>query len=106
MRLLTTRGTWRGLSGFGHLAQYYAIQAGPGDSNWHDAMNPFAHFKFFAEQVCEKKPAGTQYARPLDEAQRGKRGNRSTAQGNAHDYTRQYIAQKMHTQHDAGYRNA
>jgi len=50
------------LGGFGHLAQYNAIQAGPEYSNWHDVMNRFDRFKFFSEQVCEKKPAGTQYA--------------------------------------------
>jgi len=47
------------LGGFGHPAQYNAIQAGPGYSNWQDVMNRFARFKFFAEQVYEKE-AGRQ----------------------------------------------
>jgi hypothetical protein len=47
------------LGGFGHLAQYNAIQAGPAHSNWQDVMNRFASFNFFAEQVCEKE-AGRQ----------------------------------------------
>ena len=59
MRLLTGGGIWRGLGGFGHLAQYNAIQAGPGYVNWHDVMmNRFARFKFFAEQVGDKEADG------------------------------------------------
>jgi len=106
MRLLTTRDAWRGLGGFGHLAQYNAIQAGPGPANWQDVMNRFASFKFSQSKYVKKRPAGKQLARPLDKAERGERRDRGTAQGNAHDHTRQHIAQKVHAKHDARYRNA
>ncbi len=103
---MTTRDTWRGLGGFSHLAQYTAVRTGPGPSNWRDVMNRFARFKFFAEQVCDKEVDGQLNARTLDEAERGERCDRCTAQGDTHDHTRQHIAQKVHAQHDAGYRNA
>jgi hypothetical protein len=53
MRLWTNCGTCRGLGGFGHLAQYTAVQTELGSSNRRDVMNRFARFKFFAQPVCE-----------------------------------------------------
>jgi hypothetical protein len=48
------------LGGFGHLAQYTAVQAAPWVSNWGDVPNRFAGFKLSAKRVLEEmagKPA-------------------------------------------------
>jgi hypothetical protein len=42
------------LGGFGHLAQYTAVQAAPGFSKWRDVPNRFARFKFFATCVLKE----------------------------------------------------
>ena len=62
MRLLTTVDAWRGLGGFGHLAQYTAIRTMLGSSKYRAVMNRFARFKFFAEHACEEN-ADTQAMR-------------------------------------------
>jgi hypothetical protein len=54
MRLLMTLDTWRGFGGFGHRAQYTAVQTTSVSSNWHDVMNYFAGFKSFADEYVQK----------------------------------------------------
>src|SRR5260370_42138390 len=51
MRLLAARNNWRGLGGFGHLAQYTAVHTRPGPSNGTGVVDRFGSFRFFAEQV-------------------------------------------------------
>ena len=92
MRLLSASNTGRGLGGFGHPLQYTAIKSGPGFSYHRDVLNCFAGFESFTEIAGQEDPLPEQSAWPLDEAERGERGDRSAAEGNAHDHACQDIA--------------
>jgi len=104
--LLPARNTGRGLGGFGHLPQYTAIKSAPGFSYHRDVPNRFTGFERFAETQVKRKLLGEKDVCLLDESQRSESRNRSAAQSNPHDHAGQHIAQKVHTQHDAGHRNA
>src|SRR5713226_8878641 len=54
----------------------------------------------------KKRSTGKQTAWALDETERSECRDRSTSQGDAHNHTRQDIAQKVHAQYDARHRNA
>ena len=85
MRLLTGDDAWRGLGGFGHLAQYTADQTMLVASNEPAVMNCFGCFKFFVGRIWIEEAEG--YVNSLDEAERSKCRDRCAPKRNAHNHS-------------------